>query len=1106
MALSNYERVGRALKILRKGLLPYIYRELKAFYKNDWWKKGVEPSLVGPVGLEAQNMSGTDTERLAALDIQALLVVMWDNWNKVFMSKLGHVGRSYVSELREVRNRWAHQQAFTLEDTYRAFDTMMRLLEMISAPEAESIRKFLRQLMRIRYEEETKRELKKQTEVATQTHTLAGLKPWREVATPHPDVAGGRYQQAEFAADLAQVITGEAEDEYKNPQEFYRRTYLTEGLSHLLTLALKRLSGNGGEPVVELQTNFGGGKTHSMIALYHLFSGNLTGGEAPGMEEVLQNSGVTQLCKANRAVLVGTKLNQAVGAKKPEGITVNTMWGEMAYQLGGVEGYSLVAENDQSGTSPGSDTLKELFDRYSPVLVLIDEWVAYARQLYHVDGLPAGSFEANMTFAQSLTEAAKRSSRTIVVASIPASDIEIGGEGGRAALERIRNTFGRIEAVWKPASAEESFAIVRRRLFDPITDFTARDAVCRAFAEMYRQNRGDFPSECLEGDYERRLKEAYPIHPELFDRLYQDWSTLERFQRTRGILRLMAAVIHDLWERQDRSLLIMPGTIPLDSPAVHFEITRHLPDGWGPIIDTDVDGVASKPLALDRDNPNLGRYSACRRVTRTIFVGSAPSVAAQRVRGIEEVRIKLGCAQPGEVPAIFGDALRRLSEQLTYLYGDGNRYWFDTRPSVNRIAADRAVQYRPEQVEQFIIETLHKNCPRGDFRAIHVAPASSIDVLDEQAVRLVVLGPDAPYSAKGEQAALDKAQKILDERGSSPRLYRNMLVFVAPDRNRLVELEAAVRQFLAWESIEADKENLNLDRFQLKQVELGLKNASAMVQTRMEETFIWLLVPTQENPAHYEVTWNITRLNGVRGSLPEKAATKLKADEQIITRWSPALLRMELDKYLWRVQPHINLKQLWDYFSTYLYLPRLVDTDVLLDTIKEGLTSKDFFAYAARVDENGRYLGLKFGTSTDNIVIDREAVLVKPEVAKEQIKKEVELEIVKPGPTTEEIKDPVSTPEALDAEKDKKDEEEKKKPKVKRFYGAVELDPHRVGRDAGTIAENIIQHLALEDGAEVTVTLDIRAVIPKGADEHTVRTVTENCRVLKFKTYGFEEE
>jgi len=380
----------------------------------------------------------------------------------------------------------------------------------------------------------------------------------------------------------------------------------------------------------------------------------------------------------------------------------------------------------------------------------------------------------------------------------------------------------------------------------------------------------------------------------------------------------------------------------------------------------------------------------------------------------------------------------------------------------------------------------------------------SNDVLDEQTVRLVILGPDAPYSAKsGERTALDKAQKILDERGSSPRLYKNMLVFIAPDRNRLVELEQAVRQFLAWQSIEADRENLNLDTFQLKQVELGLKNASTMVQTRMEETFNWLLVPTQENPAHYEVTWNVTRLNGARGTLPEKAAAKLKADEQIITRWSPALLRIELDKYLWKEQPHIHLKQLWDYFSTYLYLPRLANVTVLLETIKEGVTSKDFFAYAARINEDGRYLGLKFGTGAGSIVIDREAVLVKPETAKEQIERETKQESEGPGSTTEEVKGPPSTRET--GETDEKKEEEIK-PKAKRFYGEAVLDPHRVGRDAGTIAENVIQHLTLEEGAEVTVTLEIQAIIPKGAGEHTVRTVTENCRVLKFKTYVFEEE
>ena len=268
--------------------------------------------------------------------------------------------------------------------------------------------------------------------------------------------------------------------------------------------------------------------------------------------------------------------------------------------------------------------IKDLFDTYGPALVLIDEWVAFARNIYGVEGLCAGSFDANMTFAQALTEGARRSRCSMVITSIPASDIEIGGEGGQAALERLQNTFGRLESVWKPAAMEESFEIVRRRLFSHNIDYAARDAVINAFMDMYRELPKEFPKECREADYARRMKVAYPIHPELFDRLYQDWSTLERFQRTRGVLRLMAAAIHQLWEREDKSLLIMPGTLPLDSPPVRQEMTRYLPEGWPPVLDADIDGPVSKPLALDRDNPNLGRYSACRRVARTIFVGSAP--------------------------------------------------------------------------------------------------------------------------------------------------------------------------------------------------------------------------------------------------------------------------------------------------------------------------------------------------------------------------------------------------------------------------------------------------------------------------------------------------
>src|SRR5262249_38665372 len=203
----------------------------------------------------------------------------------------------------------------------------------------------------------------------------------------------------------------------------------------------------------------------------------------------------------------------------------------------------------------------ELMNEYGPCLILIDEWVAYARQLHDAADLPGGSFETHFTFAQALTESAKAARRCLVVISLPASDtssphtqaedVEVGGERGRAALHRLRNAVGRVEASWRPASAEEGFEIVRRRLFQPLVDqahFVARDTVARAFFDLYRSQHQEFPPECREGDYEKRLKDAYPIHPEIFDRLYTDWSTLVKFQRTRGVLRLMAAVIHSLWE------------------------------------------------------------------------------------------------------------------------------------------------------------------------------------------------------------------------------------------------------------------------------------------------------------------------------------------------------------------------------------------------------------------------------------------------------------------------------------------------------------------------------------------------------------------------------
>ncbi len=591
MAQSNHERVGKALELLNKGLLPFIEREMKAVHGERWLQEA------------AADCASITWRRHAAVSYRGYAGTLDDSVGSVagvFRNVLGHAERSLVSELRETRNKWAHQEAFSTDDAYRALDSIQRLLTAVSAAaQASEIERQKQELLRLRFEEQVRHETRKVAVAPIEGKPAGGLRPWREIVTPHPDVASGRYQQAEFAADLWRVHSGEGSAEYRVPHDFFQRTYLTNGLKQLLANALQRLSGTGGDPVIDLQTNFGGGKTHSLLALYHLFAG-VPVSELVGIEPVLQAAAVSRPPLAQRAVLVGYALSPGLPRVKPDGCEVRTLWGELAWQLLGKDGFAMVAEADRQGVSPGSEVLRDIFVAAAPCLILIDEWVVYARQLYNVSGLPGGSFDANLSFAQSLTEAAKAAPQTLVVATIPASDTETGGEGGREAALRLKNIFGRIESPWRPADREEGYEIVRRRLFQPIAQpalFTARDAVAKAFVDQYRTQPQEFPSTSREADYERRIKVAYPIHPELFDRLYTDWSSIEKFQRTRGVLRLMAAVVHTLWERQDASLLIMPATVPIDESTVQFELTRYMEDNWIPVIEKDVDGPHSLPLA-----------------------------------------------------------------------------------------------------------------------------------------------------------------------------------------------------------------------------------------------------------------------------------------------------------------------------------------------------------------------------------------------------------------------------------------------------------------------------------------------------------------------------
>ncbi|MGD1082862.1 MAG: hypothetical protein ABR881_31490, partial [Candidatus Sulfotelmatobacter sp.] len=467
-------------------------------------------------------------------------------------------------------------------------------------------------------------------------------------------------------------------------------------------------------------------------------------------------------------------------------------------------------------------------------------------------------------------------------------------------------------------------------------------------------------------------------------------------------------------------------------------------------------------------------------------------------------RVKLGCVMPGESPAVFGDALRRLAAAATYLYQDGPRYWYSTQPTVTKLADDRAEQLKrdPDKVVQELDKRLRSDLRKtGHFNRIHPMPGTSADVPDDLDARLVVLDIDHPYTKETDNAAETAAKAIFETRGTAPRLYRNTLVFLAADKTRLQDLDEAVRKFLAWVSILDEQKTLDLSPHQVAQAETQKTAADGVVTARLPETYQWLLVPTQANP-QAPVTWQTIRLSG-QDALAERASKKLRNDELLVVSFAASRLRMEMDRVpLWRGN-HVPIRQLVEDFGRYLYLPRLQTSTVLLNAIRAGLAlltwEHDAFAYAESYYQSAaRYRGLHSAAQI-TVTPDDAGLLVRPEVARQQIDQETAPPVTVSADSGNETSPHEPTPSTTHPTGPIQPS------KPKRYHGTVILDPARVGRDAGRIADEVVTHLVGLVGSSVHVTLEIEADIPAGTPDNVVRTVTENCRTLKFKEQGFEE-
>ena len=1079
---KNHSDIGKAMNfILRPMLSAFVAQKLSQhFGTENWWQRGVLDVLY-PDQKRFLPTAGTYEELTDALDMQLCILLIDIHWREIFSVGLSRNYFHYIKELKGIRNTWAHEpNSFDDATTVRALDTMALISEQFDAETTEQLRAMWNAKLNRKTEAvavEVPRE-----EIFTST---SNLKSWRDVIEPHPDVAKGRYKQAEFAADLAQVVRGEGSSEYLNPVEFFSRTYLTSGLKNLLVETLRRLTSGDGEPVIQLKTSFGGGKTHSLLALYHLFGGKIQAVQSSAVREILSAAQVEFLPKVNTAVIVGTWTNPLK----------STLWGEMAAQLARStskpEIYELIRENDEKKIAPGVETLRKIFNAASPCLILIDEVVAYGRKLQQgeVDG---GTFGNLLSFIQELTEAAKASQNTAVVVSIPESDAEVGDELGRQVLKQVEHYFGRIEFVWESATPVEGYEIVRRRLFKTCNDNQAREETCSAFFSMYVNNTNDFPNESRQNNYREKLLTCYPIHPKLFDYLYDKWTSLEGFQKTRGVLRLMANVVHYLWSKNDPSALIMPGNVPLDFAPVRAELAKYFKGNWDSIINSEVDGEESKPYELDSNNQRFGRLNATRKISRTIFMGTAPGNRRNEMSGIEENEIRLGTIQPQDVDsiAVFNDALTKLKANLYYLYSQNTRLWFGVNPTLRKLVDDKLEQFSDDDIE-YAIEQRLRTWRKPSWLAVHFCPKTSADVVDEQNARLVILAPKYAFNEKqSDNPALTFAENILNTRGTIPRKYKNTLLFLAADSDKLSVLKKNVREFKAWSEVIEEADRLNLDRVQLVDAESNRKSAEKNFIMKISQAYCQLFAP--DNFGEIDMTvlkWFFAEIDCTAEDNISATAEKFSSSEMLLKSLGHEKLKNLLDKFIWCERDAVNLKQLWEYFTTYYYMPRLTDKSVLLETVRKGVAEKTF----ALSNDNDLTHELKFGDAFDKEV-SMENFIVKSSVAQKLLAEENKRdEFIESSPKI--LPDTVEPEPPI---------EQLPKLLSKHFSMDVELDKTRLNKSFNTYIDEITSYLMHLPNISVSIRLAVNISAPEGIPEDLKEVISENCRTLKVKNFYFE--
>lgn len=799
--MTQNENIFKALGLFIESIRPYIVSKLLPQAGErwpHWYYESLGPKQKNDWDLNIRN--GTAPQNL--IDFGNLKgFALHREYKELLRDDFGTKARNlptWFEEIADVRHKCQHFQELDAEELSRAYSNMIVITKQLNMTEIQQALTALR--------DGKPEKPSGTTGPLTSEQANPTLVPWFKNVTPHMDIRQGTLDESIFAANLAEVAVGSGREIYRNPTVFFSKTYFTAGLKTVARRVIQGLNGgtDSENRVISLQTGFGGGKTHTLISLYHIAHG----GEKAltSTQEWSSYTGKPNFEKANIAVFTNTT-NDPTQGRQVDGLHIRALWGELAYQLGQEKAYNQIRANDENRTAP-KGLFKAVLEQCKPALILIDELADYCVAAAGVTVGASFLSDQTISFMQELSEAISQVDQCVLVVTLPASATEIANsQQAVQILSSLSSRLSRVDSDTKPVADDEIYQVIRSRLFEDLGKQAYRENVLSAYASLYQQlaMSGEIPAHVATSEYREKLNKAYPFHPELIDMFKERWASNHNFQRTRGVLRLLASIIADLWKRQGSLIginaLIHTADVNFENlDALSGQLKKLYGNGYDAVISADVSGASSNAFRIDSEKREYGDYNLTQGIAATILLGSFGSVGANKGIGVEEMKLCVLEPESFNHNSVNG-ALDALESNAHYLYysatgASSKRYWFHTKPNINILINQANAEIKKEDVHAEILKRINHSINRIEGLTVLVNPAD--DIPEKTKPTLIILGPQ--YQANtNEVSGQTKTwiEKIATKKGNHERVYRNTLLFLLASDMGMASLSNDLRNYLA---------------------------------------------------------------------------------------------------------------------------------------------------------------------------------------------------------------------------------------------------------------------------------------------------------------------